>query len=212
MKRALCIIFSIVFIALLSRCEDPKTNDFGNSRLALMQIGEQIPMKLAHKWIDDFAYEPFARTMNGDYKISSTNLKTLLETARLGVAFHHAADENGIHHLLLIPMNEEHALWKGQKYYDANSGSEISMEKAQAWTRNYMNAHPSGIEYHFFGLNILKSMLERQGIANVRIVPGVDDKNKLQLILITTKDSNTNGRIQWDEDVETCYDRSSHYP
>ncbi len=183
-------------------------------------VGEEIPFETGMEWI---AYYKEKNPGQGrtellsDYSVSSEQLTAALASVPdlVGVAFHHAIDDNGSSHIIVIPVDGSLLLWStipGRTYIDANTGTAISPSVASAWAQNYKTANPSSIWFHFFGKNIFDDMAALPFFNNVIIAPAINILNlKPQLLLVVYNDIlNPLGRTQ--DEPGIAYDASNPCP
>ena len=75
--------------------------------------------------------------------------------------------------------------------FTGKEASAIAVTTAAQWTARYRTANPTGIKGHFFGKDILNSILAQTGCVGIRCYYSLDDKNVQQLILVGA-DANQN--------------------
>ena len=194
MNRAICITALCVAFTLMS-CHDSR-EDVKKTTVeteVYKTIGEEIPFETGLEWI---RYHNEKNSGQGrtellsSFNVSSDKMNQLVASISnvVGMAFHHAYDENGIKHILVIPVDGSMTLWSsipGRIYVDANTGTEISQNTASAWAANYKNAHPSNIWFHFFGINTIQEMCALPFFNSVEIQPAISLLNLTpQLLLV----------------------------
>lgn len=219
MKR-LVIVTGVLIAMTLSGCQESKDavqplseKDFYKT------IGEQIPFETAVKWMDLYRKE---RTKLGrsettpSYSVSADQLKSAMTSADelVGIAFHHAIDEAGERHILVIPVDETLTLWTsgtGRVFVDANTGSEITQEVASAWATNYKNEFPDEKWFHFFGKQVFDEMSSLPDFSSVELEPAVSalDLSQQLLLIILDGESDSSGRTEL---FALVYDASNACP
>lgn len=75
-------------------------------------------------------------------------------------------------------------VWTGT-VIDANTDTEMAVETAEEWTRNFKNANETAVLGHSFGIKIFMEIEKHPGF---EIVPAIDDSGKPQLLLIMHRD------------------------
>ncbi|MFD3001705.1 hypothetical protein ACFS7Z_15135 [Pontibacter toksunensis] len=74
--------------------------------------------------------------------------------------------------------------------FNGTEGEAIELAKAAAWTANYRKAGAADTaKSHFFGTQIIQSLLEQEGCVGIRMYYALDDDRKKQLILIGVDES-----------------------
>lgn len=183
-------------------------------------IGEQIPFETGMEWIDNYQTKASAsgRTESlSRYHVTASTLQAALASVSnpVGISFHYATDEAGETHILLIPIAESMQLWAdapGRIIVDANTDSEIPPSTAQAWVSAYTDAHPAGIWFHFFGVDIFRDMSALPFFSEVDIQRGINTAEltpELLLIVWNNILSTPLGRTMTDGVV---YDASNACP
>ena len=206
MKRL--IVASVVLLSVaLSGCQESKDvaqplseKDFYKT------IGEEIPVETAIKWMELYRKERSAQGRSEGtpfYSVSADQLKGALSSAQdlVGVAFHHAIDDNGERHILVIPVDATLALWSSDTtriLLDANTNTEISQEVASAWTSNYKDAYPNEKWFHFFGKDVFDQMSALPYFSSMELQPEISELDFTpQLLLIIPNndvESDSSGR------------------
>lgn len=216
------IAFAAVTLAVsLLGCQDTKEERTGLPDVsAFKKIGMEIPLETGIQWMEAFQqkYNPQGRLLYPDYSISGSRLETALTSINnlTGVAFHHATDDLGQHHFIVIPVDASLSLWtdiEGRLYIDANTNTIITREVAQTWSQRYEQANPEQIWFHFFGSNIFSEILQIPYFDNLEIEPAINILNLTpQLLLIVGQEDllNIGGRYKT-EDTKV-YDASSPCP
>lgn len=206
MKR-LMVVCAVLLSVALSGCQDSKDvaqplseKDFYKT------IGEEIPVETAIKWMELYRKE---RSLQGRlegspfYSVSADHLKAALTSADdlVGVAFHHAIDDNGERHILVIPVDATLALWSSDAsriLLDANTNTQISPDVASAWASNYKDAYPAEKWFHFFGKQVFDQMSALPHFSSVELEPAISELDFTpQLLLIVPNnevESDSSGR------------------
>lgn len=69
--------------------------------------------------------------------------------------------------------------------FTGDEAEEFPLETAAEWTRNYRNQMKQGDpKAHFFGKNIINSILSQDGCVGIRVYYSLDDHGKKQLIMV----------------------------
>ena len=76
--------------------------------------------------------------------------------------------------------------------FTGNEGEQISLALAHDMTKNYRDSVAQGdTQAHFFGMNIINSILAQTGVVGIRMYYGIDENGAKQLVLVGT-DANEN--------------------
>jgi hypothetical protein len=179
------IIIGSLFLLLWACQDSPHTNVSHVKGSFDKNSGSKIDNELGAKWIENFKSNRInARNENVDlFKISKVNLNKLLKNSGvIGITFHYAIDENGVWHIIAIPLNEHLSLWSPlQIAIDALEDKEIDNMVAQQHIQNYKASYPSHVRYHLFGVNIFDEIKLNK---EFEIHLGEDDNQVPQLLLI----------------------------
>ena len=217
------VAFALFFLAIsILGCQDAK--DESSSALtdlsSFKKIGHEIPYETGMRWIETYNKQNNiqGRSILFPYSVSESALAESLGSVDelVGVVFHHATDNSGVHHFIIIPIEESLTVWSeapaDRVLLDANTGEVISTSTAQQWTGNYKTQHPNDIWFHFFGNNIFDEILDLSGFDTLNIIPALSDLDlSPQLLLILTNDGLLfNGRTKGDK--PPVYDASSPCP
>lgn len=217
----LAIIVTVSIAILLTACQETKeeiTNPLSEKDIA-RTVGEQIPFEAGMQWISYHQKNSGSARLDSllDFNVPAATIKLMLSSVNnlVGVAFHHAIDDFGITHILVIPVNESLELWSstpGRLIIDANTGTEIPQELAKVWTDNFKRAHPSDVWFHFFGKDIFDEMQALPYFTNVDIEPATrpEDLSPQLLLIIWDERSTISGRTE--DDPGTVYDASNPCP
>jgi hypothetical protein len=183
-------------------------------------IGEEIPFETGMQWIKYYQDQQSGQgrtELLSSYIVSSEQMQEMEAsvTDLVGVAFHHAIDDNGEKHIILIPLDGTLRLWtsiSGRIFVDANTGEEISQSVAAAWAQNYKDQNPYKVWFHFFGKDIFDQMNALPFFNSVDIQPGVNILNLTpQLLLVVWNDDLISiGRTQ--DSPAVVYDASNACP
>lgn len=69
--------------------------------------------------------------------------------------------------------------------FNGTEGAPIELTKAAEWTANYRNSPNAGtIKAHFFGRDILETILAQTDCMGIRIYYALDDAGVQQLVLV----------------------------
>lgn len=69
--------------------------------------------------------------------------------------------------------------------FTGNEGEQISLATAHDWTKNYRISVAQGdTQAHFFGMNIINSILAQTGVVGIRMYYAIDDNGAKQLVLV----------------------------
>jgi hypothetical protein len=221
MKKLLTLTVVTITLSMLA-CQDSREDAKNDPQqlAAYKTIGHQIPTETGMRWIETYNEKSNieGRLTLAGYATSSANLNRLVALPNLvGIAFHHATDNNGAHHFLAIPVGDDLSVWSEDPekiIIDTNTDAVISQADAADWAGNYKSANPNAIWFHFFGKNVFDAISEIPYLDDMNIVPAINDLDlSPQLLLIIADDSlsgildrkNTNG-------TTTVYDASSPCP
>jgi hypothetical protein len=193
-------IFVIICSLALMDCQESKDLSIANSKsLFKKEVGEQIPLDVAARWVARFRNTHAGREATNP-TLSAEVLNALLNPLddKLGVVLQHATDEDGLHHILIIPYKSNTSLWN-TTVLDANSGEMIENETGESWAAVYKSENPSGPWSHFFGINIFESILGNSHFSSLEIVPGLNESYTNLLVLYAFNvNSNESGRTEGD--------------
>ena len=213
-------LLSAFALILFGCCQEPDTNFKTKQQNTVLNedIGEQIPLAVAERWISSYNKRTdiqAGRTKEVQYKLSSANLNTILSSfPQLGLAFHHAIDEYGKYHILVIAIDKsQKRLWSDQNdriCIDANSNSLVTEDTANSWAQNYKKKNPDGIWYHFFGRHVFNEIKTIPWFKEINIRHAINDSDVPQLLLVIS-DNSASARIK-DEESIIVYDRGGTCP
>ena len=215
MKNVFGFVIGLVTCSLLS-CQDSKEElkttppDISH----LKTVGMKIPAEAAVSWIEAHNERNKSARLDGLlYSVNAAELQLLISSVDelVGVAFQYGLDENGVKHIIAIPVDQSLTLWapiSGRIYIDANTSTEISQSTAHAWALNYQSANPTEIWFHYFGGNIFDEIVSVSDFVGLNIVPALNILNLTpQLLLIVGNTESILGRVGTETSV---YDAS--YP
>lgn len=200
-----------LFVLILTGCYDARVstpvvteNKFSKS------VGAQIPLEVAERWMALYSESNIsARSEDVSYSITPDHLKAVASYATdAGLAFHHAIDDVGLYHILIVPIKDT-LLLNLPVLIDANSDTVIDSSTAKAWIRNYQVANPTTGWYHFFGYDIFIEIFQ-SSFSRMDIEPAINDEGKPQLLLMVWPQTIANGKVN--ASSPTVYDMSSLCP
>ncbi len=215
MKKTITNPFVILLFMLCVSCQsEMHDSQKGAADLVFNAgVGEPIPVSTAARWIENYNKEVAGARDAQIYTVTQSTLQAMMGSTSglVGFAFHHALDNAGMHHILIIPIDNTIALWGSQSQrvlVDANTDTEVDLNTAQRWADNYTTAYPGAIRYHFFGADIFHEIVENP---EFRIEEALSDEQVPQLLLVVQKsvESSNSGRTELEEQV---YDASFRCP
>lgn len=197
MNRLIPCVF--LFLALLCiSCQDTKEdlNNPTSEKDIYKAVGEEIPFETGMSWIEYYQKSSGqGRTdLLSSFEVSREQMNNVMGSTPnlVGIAFHHAIDESGEKHILVIPVDESLSLWasiEGRIFVDANTGEAISQATAAQWAQNFKDQNPDKIWFHFFGSNIFGQMFALPFFDTVEIQPAISILNLTpQLLLVVWND------------------------
>lgn len=214
------VYFSVALFAIsILACQDGKEEAKNIADLSFYRnIGKQIPTQTGYRWMDVYRTKLnlAGREKPSGYALSKDNLAEIFSSVDqlVGVAFQHALDEAGEHHILIVPIDETLQIWSHNKtVIDSNTDGVVSYEDARQWAKNYQTAYPDVIWYHFFGKHVFDEMSTIPFFEYIQIEPAISDVNFTPQVLLIVNDLNSDvssGRSEWAEAV--VYDMSSACP
>jgi len=201
---------AMLLASALAGCHDARETNPASIQKFDKTVGQQISLAVATQWMERYEKDAAGqRNTESTYSITADRLKEILPyAADAGLAFHHAIDDVGTHHILVIPVASS-LLFDAPVLLDANTNAFIDESTARAWTDNYKDANPDKIWYHFFGLDIFKEITQ-SSFSYFDIEPATNDAGKPQLLLLVWPEGTSNGRTQ--SSSPTVYDFSSPCP
>lgn len=203
--------------ALLLSCQDSREDlkSTGPDLSEYQSVGMRISAETGARWIQTYndRSSGYGRVDGVLYSIDSEELQETLGSVNqlIGVAFQYAIDDDGVKHVIVIPVDETLRLWTdidGRKYVDANTGLPISKGKAESWSMKFQAENPNEIWFHYFGRNIFDEILSTTDFDRLDIIPAINDLDlSPQLLLVVGNSSSLLGRTTAEAPV---YDAS--YP
>jgi hypothetical protein len=187
-----------LLVLILIGCSDTRVNSPAPTEKKLSKtVGEQISMAVAERWMELYNQSNTgAKSEDVDYSITPEHLKAVAGYAtESGIAFHHAIDDVGQHHILVIPVKDGALLKDAPVLIDANGDEVISASTAKAWTDNYEKAYPEQGWYHFFGYDVFNEIIQ-SSFSRIDIEPAVNDEGKPQLLLVVWPQTTPNGKTE----------------
>lgn len=220
--KNLLTLFIFTTLTVVFGCQESKDSAVAKKDLTYYKnIGHQITIETGQRWIDTYNERnniEASRLTLSPYAVDATRLEEALASVPdlLGVGFHHAIDDNGRHHFIVIPVTTSFDVWSaipGRIYLDANTDTEISRAEAREWAQRYEDAYPNQVWYHFFGKNIFEEIPTIPYFETLNIVPALNNLDlSPQLLLIIFNDANLfGGRLKGDNGT-VVYDASSPCP
>ena len=80
-----------------------------------------------------------------------------------------------------------------EKYkFSKKDGSAIDQVDAKKWIEKYKEKHKDGVHAYFFGEDIIRKIIDNPEAVGMRIYFGYGDKEKIQLVLIGTREDGSN--------------------
>lgn len=211
------LLSAVMIATLISACQDSNSNFKTKDQNAVLNkaVGQQIPVELANKWIAAYNKQSGSgRTEQFQYRVTAQPFDAIITSVPiLGLAFHHAIDDSGNPHVLILAIDENEKLWSTQNdriCIDATTNALIDEGTARNWTQNFKDRYPDDIWYHFFGENILLEMRNVSWFTEFEIIPALNDDDLYQLLLvINNSGSTTGGRVKAESIV---YDKTVSCP
>jgi hypothetical protein len=189
------VYFSVAFFALsFLACQDDRDEVKNTADVSYFRnAGMQIPTETGYRWMDLYRTKQHlsGRVKPSGYALSKEHLAELSNSVDelVAVAFHHAVDDAGQHHFLIIPLDETLKLWSNDKaVFDANENVVITADVAHEWTQNYQNANPDGIWFHVFGKHVVDEISAIPFFEYIQIEPAINDANLLPQVLLIVND------------------------
>jgi hypothetical protein len=174
-------------------------------------IGQQIPLDVAERWRKRSSSTASRET--SPHTIKAETLASALSpiSDKVGVAFQHALDDDGVYHVILVPMIEGNDLSDANVFIDTNTDFPVQKSTAVQWADNYRALHPNEVLYHFFGIGIFQEIQNNPLFNYIHVEPAINDEGLGQLLLFVWNNSDMeNGKVNGDELV--VYDFSSPCP
>jgi hypothetical protein len=201
------VVFTALYLTLsLLSCED-SSNELKSppsDNLIYKNVGQEIPFETGMRWIEIYKQQEDKNSreigspnsllglglgLGLPNSLTDDNLEDLMECIPniVGFAFHYATDGYGVTHVLVIPIDESLSVWEeepGRIIIDARTNAPISQTTAQAWAQTYKNAHPTGVWFHYFGINIFNEISEIPFFSDMDIQPALNDLLAPQMLLL----------------------------
>jgi hypothetical protein len=199
------VVFTTLYITLsLLSCED-STNELKSpptDNLVYKNVGQQIPFETGIRWMEIYKQQEGKNSravgspnsllglgLSLPNSLTDDNLEDLMECIPdiVGFAFHYATDGLGVTHVLVIPIDESLSVWEeepGRIIIDARTNAPISQATAQMWAETYKAAHPTGIWFHYFGINIFNEISGIPFFSDMDIQPALNDLLAPQMLLL----------------------------
>jgi hypothetical protein len=207
------VLSYLALVLILINCQEPKENLTENK--FSKNVGQKIPNEVATRWAERY------RQSNRSSKIQNTGsitVNTLVDlTTSLndynGIVFHHALDNDGQYHTLLIPFTEGSPLWSATQVVDSDVDSIIDPTIAKEWAENFIQENQNEVWSHFFGRHVFDEILSRAGFEQIEMVHGRDDLYQVQILLyVTYVVAAQNGRSKGEAVEVEVYDKSNPCP
>lgn len=188
----------VLLVLILTGCSDTRVNSPAPTEKKLSKsVGEQISLAVAERWMEIYNQSNAgAKSEDISYSITPDHLRAVASDAtEAGIAFHHAIDDVGHHHILIIPVKDGTLLKDSPVLIDANTDAVISASIAKAWTENYEKAYPEQGWYHFFGYDVFDEIIQ-SSFSRIDIEPAINDEGKPQLLLVVWPQTTPNGKTE----------------
>src|SRR5689334_8084587 len=100
-----CFTAMLLASALIG-CHDARDTNPASIQKFDKTVGQQIPLNIASHWMELYDKNASAhRSDRSSYSITADHLKAIVPYASdAGLAFHHAIDDTGTYHILIIPV------------------------------------------------------------------------------------------------------------
>lgn len=76
--------------------------------------------------------------------------------------------------------------------FSKTDGAPIDPNKAKQWMKKYEDKHPGGIKAYFFGTDLINKIVTHPEAVGMRIYFSYGDEDKMQVVLIGTREDGTN--------------------
>jgi hypothetical protein len=220
MKKLLYFSVALFAMSLLA-CQDGKDEAKNITDLSYYRnIGKKIPTETGYRWMDVYRSKNGlgSREKPSGFAVSKENLALVSSSVEnlIGIAFQHATDETGAHHLLIIPVDESLKIWTSsdsKTIIDTNTDAAIDGSTAREWATNFQAANPEEIWFHFFGKHVFDEMSTISFFEYIQVEPAISDVNytpQILLIINNLAEVSSGGRGEMEEAI--VYDASSPCP
>lgn len=206
------ILFAVVSTILFVACHDSKDNAAQKLPKRFdSSVGGQIPLNLAYSWVKNFGGSITTGREQSPYSFSAATLSQFLVASEgPGIVFHHATDENHVHHILMCSIADDGSLFQSD-ILDLSAGVLVDATTAERWAKRYADAHATTPWYHFFGNDIFEEILSNEAFEYVNVVRALSDDDQEQVLLFVYNTGEISGGRSEGQDV-TVYDISSPCP
>lgn len=216
-------IMSVAFSVALcwTACQESKDLNHPVSEAErYKKIGEEIPFETGMQWIAFYREKQAAHgrlSLLSTYQVPAENMRLMLQStpALTGIAFHYGIDQDGIAHILLIPVDETLELWSSEAsrmFIDSNTGNAITYGLAYEWAQNYKELYPQDIWFHFFGRDVFDQMFSLPYFQKVSIEPATNDTDLTPQLLLVVWDESADSSGRKKYSPGTVYDASNACP
>lgn len=221
MRNILISIGAAFVIVVMAGCHDPKEDQNGSSeRIAqFKQVGAPIPLETAMRWTEVYnnQMKTSSRSLTQNFSASPEVLTSMTSsvTDLVGVAFHHAIDDNGVAHLLAFPIGESLSLFPSNTLrvvIDLNSGQALADTDATRWAKRYRESHPNEIWFHFFGKHVFDEIVQIPYFSGLDVQPAINDTDMSPQILLIIWDEASSASGRKSAESGTVYDASNPCP
>lgn len=213
MKKIITNPFAILLFVLCVSCQNEMQESKKNSDDLIFNsgVGEPIPVGTAERWIENYNKVFAGARGEQTYTVTQSRLEAMMRSTSglIGFTFHHALDNSGEHHILIIPIDNTLGLWGSQSQrvlVDANTDAEVDINTAHRWVDSYTTAYPDAIRYHFFGSDIFQEIVQSP---EFQIEEAINDEEVPQILLVVRSSAESSGRINSTDQV---YDLSVKCP
>jgi hypothetical protein len=213
---------SLSVLVFLIACSDSSVNvksENQSSKKAFDRtVGAVIDREVGLKWITRFTTMKISAKDEASYFfVTQSNLQKLLGSSNNveGLTFHHAIDDSGNYHIIVIPVDSGLRIWtsslSNRIFIDANSNSIIDLEDARKWIERYQQENPLNAfskYFHFWGTDIFLEIIKSK---DFEVKRAVDDDGKSTMVLLTYPGDN-NARARSLSSAVTIYDMNRGCP
>jgi hypothetical protein len=150
-------------------------------------IGERIPDDVAQRWLAQHRSSP-SRDLEDvvAQRVSARQLASLASAMpeHVGMALHHAVDDEGARHVLLTAVGEDVDAWESPVVIDASIDAIVDVETARAWVARHAEGSPDHVRYHFYGREMFDEIMAGPSFVQLDVTPALDDESRAQLVLM----------------------------